>query len=329
VRDSHAPLERASQLCARPCASRPLAMPMERKPSFHIVMHEVLDYRGFWRAVVAEGTAMFFFIFIAVGTAIQANQSYVNTAGIVIPTGFGLTIFVLIHIFGHISGAHINPAVTLALVLARQVPPLRGFAYLCAHVTGSIAASGVLLAIFNRDILGGFNTIPLGREGEKNIAAACVTEIITTMVLIYSVFATIDPKRNVSTELGPLAIGGAVLVCHLIGVPVTGCGINPARSLGPAIFGPAVAREDLWVFIVCPLVGSVIVAISYPFWFADKPFPPGGLRARYAAVSHADPESGGAESEYGDSVSAKPKGKDRAAPVQSIKVASQPTAEEE
>jgi hypothetical protein len=153
-----------------------------------------------------------------------------------------------------------------------------------AQIVGSIFASGMLLVVFEYDILGGYNTIPVSmKSGEKNVGAAFFVELVTTMLLLYAVFATIDPRRNSATDLGPLAIGGAVMICHLIGVPVTGCGINPARSIGPAIFGAQVGRDDLWLFIVAPLCASIIVAFTYPYFFAEQAFAVGGLRARFTA----------------------------------------------
>mmetsp|Transcript_5757 Transcript_5757/g.14337 ORF Transcript_5757/g.14337 Transcript_5757/m.14337 type:complete len:254 (-) Transcript_5757:56-817(-) len=186
--------------------------------------------------------ATFFFVFVAVGTAIGATQNYPMSRGIVIAVGFGMSIFVLIHCFGHISGGNINPAVTIALLLAKQIEWVQCLFYVAAQILGSIFASGLLLIVFDDDILGGYNTILVSsKTGEKNIGAAFIVELITTMLLLFSVFATIDPRRNSATDLGPLAIGGAVTICHLIGVPVTGCGINPARSIGPAILAPKLA----------------------------------------------------------------------------------------
>jgi hypothetical protein len=103
------------------------------------------------------------------------------------------------------------------------------------------------------------------------------------MILLYAVFATIDPRRNSATDLGPLAIGGAVTICHLVAVPVTGCGINPARSIGPALFGAQEGRDDLWLFILAPLCASALVAFTYPYFFAEESFVVGGLRARFMA----------------------------------------------
>jgi hypothetical protein len=174
--------------------------------------------------------------------------------------------------------------VTVAFLLSKQIEWVQCVFYVLAQTGGSILASWLLLFWFEYDILGGYNTIPRSSAtGEKLFLAAFIVELITTMLLLYAVFATIDPRRNSATDLGPLAIGGAVMICHLIAVPVTGCGINPARSIGPAIWGAQVGRDDLWLFIVAPLCASAIVAFTYPYFFAEQAFAVGGLRARFQA----------------------------------------------
>lgn len=249
--------------------------------------------RHFWRWVTAEFVATFWFVFIAVGCAIGQLAVFPAGAGVTIPLAFGLTIFVLAHCMGHISGAHINPAVTLSLVFAKQIPPLRGGFYIVAQCVGSIVASATLQAVFDLEEMQGTNAIPVRADGSQNILGAVLVELITTMLLVFTVFATIDPGRE-SSGFAPYAIGMAVTVAHFIGVPVTGCGINPARSLGPALFGSAQALSDLWLFIVIPFVGSAIVAVGYPLWFAERKFQPGGLRGKYiskdtgASMYHID-----------------------------------------
>merc|ERR1719491_2329803 len=127
--------------------------------------------------------------------------------------------------------------------------------------------------------MGGYNA--LSGPDDNKIARGFVTEIILTFLLCFTVLATVDPSRE-ATHIAPLAIGMAVGVAHLIAVPITGCGINPARSLGPALFADKdEAKEDLWVFLVAPFMGAVLAAVLYPFWFAKENFAAGGLRDRF------------------------------------------------
>lgn len=228
------------------------------------------------RAVSAEFLAMFSFVFICVGCALTTTGSAPGatpqggTAGLTISLCFGLTIFVLAHCFGHISGAHVNPAVTFALMLGKQISIIKGLLYILAQFVASVVASGILMAVMGlkSETMGGFNALT-GTDDNK-IARGFIVEVFLTFVLVFCVYATIDPNRE-ATGLGPLAIGMAVGIAHLVAVPITGCGINPARSFGPAIFADnSKAREDLWVFLIAPFIGGAAAALAYPFWFAEE-----------------------------------------------------------
>jgi len=234
--------------------------------------------RDFWRAVSAEFLAMFLFVFVCVGAALStlgiaegADEKAAPTATLAISFSFGLTIFVLAHCFGHISGAHINPAVTVTLMISGRVDPVKGVFYIVAQCCGSIASSGILMVVMGLEpeTMGGWNSLAKGNH--NTILQAFVGELILTFLLCFTVMATIDPSRD--ANLGPLAIGMAVCVSHIILVPITGCGINPARSLGPALFSipQSGAIKDLWVFLVAPLLASPLAAMLYPLWFEQAP----------------------------------------------------------
>jgi len=241
--------------------------------------------RAMMRAVTAEFTAMFLFVYVCVGCALTTTATAPGASAAAAPLltislCFGLTIFVLAHIFGHVSGAHINPAVTFALIISKQIDVVKGLLYMAAQFLASIIATPLLMVTMalKPETLGGYNSLS-GPEDNK-IFRAFFTEMILTFLLIMTVFATIDPSRE-NTAMGPLAIGMAVGVAHLIAVPITGCGINPARSLGPGLFADQeAAREGLWVFIIAPFVGAAIGALMYPMWFAEKNFS-GGLVSRF------------------------------------------------
>jgi aquaporin Z len=165
-------------------------------------------------------------------------------------------------------------------MVAKQVHPLKGALYIVAQCLGSIIASGVLMEVMGLDAstMGGYNL--LTGPDDRKVARGFILELILTKLLVLTVFATIDPTRE-ATGLGPLAIGLAVAVAHFIAVPITGCGINPARSLGPAVFTDnSDAQADLWVFIVAPIIGGVMGGVLYPFWFAKENFI-GGLEGKF------------------------------------------------
>lgn len=240
------------------------------------MLKEPMD-RNFWRAVSAEFAAMFLFVFVCVGCALStlgiaegANHAAENTATLSISLCFGLTIFVLAHCFGHISGAHINPAVTLCLIISKQISVMKGCFFMLAHFLAAVLAAGDLMIVMGltRDTMGGFNA--LSGPGDNQIARGLLTEITLSFLLCFTVLATLDPHRKGAATMGPFAIGMAVGVAHLIAVPITGCGINPARSLGPALFSSQdAALEDLWVFLVGPFIGAIIAGLLYPLWFEE------------------------------------------------------------
>ncbi|MCP8971437.1 aquaporin, partial [Ectobacillus sp. SYSU M60031] len=167
------------------------------------------------------------------------------------------------------SGGHINPAVTFGLFLARKVSLVRAILYIVAQCLGAICGVGLVKAFqsayFNR-YGGGANTLAAGYSKGTGLAA----EIIGTFVLVYTVFSATDPKRNARDShvpvLAPLPIGFAVFMVHLATIPITGTGINPARSLGTAvIYNKDKAWDDQWIFWVGPLIGAAIAAAYHQY----------------------------------------------------------------
>jgi len=256
-------------------------------------MGQPLD-RDFMRAVSAEFAATFLFVYICVSCALNtsgvvegANPDAKPTATLAISLVFGFTIFVLIHCFGHISGANINPAVTLALVATKQMHPIKGAAYAVAQCLGSILASALIMGTsgLTTNTMGGANM--MSGPDDTKVVHAFISEMLLTGVLVLTVFATIDPSRE-DTHLGPMAIGFSVGIAHLVNVPITGCGINPARSLGPALFEVSgAALADLWVFVLAPSVGALLAAFVYTQWFAEVSFY-GGLESFYHKKARRD-----------------------------------------
>jgi len=243
-----------------------------------VKLMEPMD-RSFWRAVSAEFFATFLFVFLGLGCALS-SMSYEG-----ISLCFGLNIFVLAHTFGHVSGAHFNPAVTLALVITRLVTPLRGALYALSQFLAALLASAVLMGVMGLtpDTMGGYNALngPTGMSHDTKVARGFVFEMMLTCLLLLTVFATIDPKHGKESP-GALAIGMAVGVAHFVAVPMTGCGINPARSFGPAMLANApAAKGDLWVFILAPFIGATLATV-YPLWFAEEDLG-GNLRSKFSS----------------------------------------------
>ncbi|XP_059666069.1 probable aquaporin PIP2-5 [Cornus florida] len=228
---------------------------------------------SFYRALIAEFIATLLFLYITVLTVIGYKSQTDNAdpcggVGILgIAWAFGGMIFVLVYCTAGISGGHINPAVTFGLLLARKVSLIRAVMYMVAQCLGAICGAGLVKA-FQRSHYkrygGGANELAEGYSTGVGLAA----EIIGTFVLVYTVFSATDPKRSARDShvpvLAPLPIGFAVFMVHLATIPITGTGINPARSLGAAvIYGQKKAWDDQWIFWVGPFIGAAIAFIYH------------------------------------------------------------------
>ncbi|KMZ69258.1 Aquaporin PIP-type [Zostera marina] len=227
---------------------------------------------SFYRAAIAEFIATLLFLYITLATVIgYKNQpdpcSGVGILGIA--WAFGGMIFVLVYCTAGISGGHINPSVTFGLFLARKVSLPRALIYIVAQCAGAICGAGLvkgfMKGIYDRQG-GGANYVAPGYTKGTALGA----EIIGTFVLVYTVFSATDPKRNARDShvpvLAPLPIGFAVFMVHLATIPITGTGINPARSLGAAvIYNKSKPWDDHWIFWVGPFVGALAAAVYHQY----------------------------------------------------------------
>lgn len=221
------------------------------------------------RKLAAEAVGTFLLVFFAVGSAVFGAKS-IGAAGVA--TAFGFVLLAIAYSIGPVSGAHVNPAVTLGVVLARRMSAAEGFAYWCAQAVGGIAGSALLKA-FVSDGFGKVedNTGALGTNGYDSAAhpisqgGAFVLEIVLTFLLVFVVLLVTG--RAAAPGFAGLAIGLSLTVIHLVGIPLTGTSVNPARSLGPAIFEGHQALSQLWLFLIAPLVGAVAAALV---WFVVR-----------------------------------------------------------
>jgi aquaporin Z len=183
---------------------------------------------------------------------------------------FGLTVLTMAFAFGHISGGHFNPAVTVGLWLAGRQGPKFVLPYIVVQVLGATAGAGVLYLIASGSptyqlATNGLatNGYEAGSPGHFTLAAAFITEVVMTMLFLYIILGATD--RRAAKGFGPLAIGLALTLIHLISIPVTNTSVNPARSTGPALFVGGMALSQLWLFWVAPLVGAALAGLSYRF----------------------------------------------------------------
>ena len=208
--------------------------------------------------VLGCGTAML------VGCDAAAGSGYLLTA-----LAFGLTIVAMAYSIGNISGCHINPAVSLGVLLSGGMSVKDFVGYVVAQCVGALAGAGILAGIFNlggvKDMTGGFGSNGLAGVG-GNALAGLLVEIVLTFIFVIAILGVTSKKQS-HGSFGGLVIGLTLVVVHILGIGLTGTSVNPARSFGPAVMaaisGNAAALSSLWVFIVGPLVGAALAACVY------------------------------------------------------------------
>lgn len=213
------------------------------------------------RAVVAEFIGTFVLVFCGLGTAVFAGAK-IGELGIA--SSFGLALLVMAYALGPISGCHINPAVTLGALLAGRIGWKRALNYAWAQVLGAVVASA-LVVLISRSSVDGTSRIGLVANGYGvhspggySLVAGFIVETVLTMVLVITVLMATDVRAP--SGFAGIAIGLSLAVGVLTAIPVTNASINPARSIGPAVFVGGWAVKQLWMFIVGPLLGATIAA---------------------------------------------------------------------
>jgi aquaporin Z len=213
------------------------------------------------RKFTAEFVGTFLLVFVAVGAAVSGVQS----AGVIaVAIAFGFVLIFVAYAFGPVSGAHVNPAVTLSMVIARKQPIVEAVGYWVAQFAGAIVAAGVLKYLVSK---GGVTdqTGALGSNaydnGAINLQGAFVFEVLATAAFILVILLVTD--KFATAGAAGLAIGAALTAIHTFGIPLDGTSVNPARSFGPALFAGSHALSQVWLFIIAPLLGGAIGTIVY------------------------------------------------------------------
>jgi aquaporin Z len=221
----------------------------------------------------AEFIGTFWLVLGGCGSAVLAAA--VPTLGIGflgVSLGFGLTVLTMAYAIGHISGCHLNPAVSVGLVAGKRFPVSELIPYIVAQVVGAIAGAGVLYVIASGKAgfttATGFATNGYGANspGSYSLTAALVAEVVLTFMFLIVILGSTD--KRAPKGLAPIAIGLCLTLIHLISIPVTNTSVNPARSTGPALFVGGLAIRQLWLFWVAPIVGAAIAGLAYTFAFA-------------------------------------------------------------
>jgi aquaporin Z len=220
------------------------------------------------RRVAAEFMGAFWLVFGGCGSAVlSAAFPELGIGFLGVSFAFGLTVLTMAYAVGHISGAHLNPAVSIGLWVGKRFPASDLIPYIVAQVAGAIAAAAVLYLIASGragfDLSAGFAANGYGEHspGGYSLLSGLAAEVVLTFMFLMIILGVTD---NLSlTGFAPIAIGFALTLIHLIGIPVTNLSVNPARSTGPAVFVGGWALAQLWLFWVAPIVGAVFAGIAH------------------------------------------------------------------
>jgi aquaporin Z len=223
------------------------------------------------RKLTAEFLGTFWLVFGGCGSAVLAAGIPDIGIGLLgVSLAFGLTVVTMAYAIGHVSGCHLNPAVTLGLVAGGRHPSSEAVGYIVAQVAGACAAAAVLSIIASGKAgfeigtgAGAFATNGYGTmsPGGYSMVACLVAEVVLTFVFLFVIMGATD--KRAPAGMAPLAIGLCLTLIHLVGIPVTNLSVNPARSTGPALFVGGQAIAQLWLFWLAPIVGGVAGALAY------------------------------------------------------------------
>ena len=219
------------------------------------------------KAYIAEVFGTFTLVFFGVGSAVLAGGD-IGMVGI--SFAFGISIVAMAYSIGHISGAHLNPAVSLGMLVAGRMPAAHFVGYVIAQIVGAVLAALVVMVIAKSKVNGydiaasglGQNGWGPGYLGEFGLAGAFLFEVVATMFFLIVILGVTQSGTS-TTAFAGIAIGLTLTMIHLVGIPITGTSVNPARSIGPALLAGAPAISQLWLFIVAPMIGAVIAALLY------------------------------------------------------------------
>ena len=212
---------------------------------------------------ICELVGTFVLTLVGCGVAVVTGANVVATS-----LAFGLTIVAMAYSIGNVSGCHINPAVSLSMLMTKKISVKEFVFYVIAQVIGAILAAAVLGVLLSSFKSLGANTY--GAEGQlaTNVGIALLVEVILTFIFITAILGVTSKKEN--TAVAGIVIGLTLTLVHLLGISFTGTSVNPARSLGPAIFVGGTALKQVWVFIVAPLVGSLLASVFYTTVIKEK-----------------------------------------------------------
>ncbi len=214
---------------------------------------------------IAECLGTFVLVFFACGTAavVGCNGAVADAAYFMTALAFGLVIVAMAYSVGHVSGCHINPAVSIGMLVAGKMSVKDFIGYVVAQFAGAIIGAACL-----RGVLGPESGLGTNGLYNGNIGLSLLIEVVLTFVFVYAILGVTSKEKD--SSVAGLVIGLTLTLVHILGIHFTGTSVNPARSFGPALFVGGEALANVWVFIVAPLVGGVLAALVWKFLNSEK-----------------------------------------------------------
>jgi len=222
---------------------------------------------------VAEFIGTLTLVLMGCGSAVIAGSDGTTGVGLLgISFAFGLSVIAMAYAIGYISGCHINPAITIGMVILGRMKASESIGYIIAQILGAIAGAGILFVIaggkpgFDISATGlGQNGYDMASPQHYSLMSGFIAEVVFTAIFLLVIFGSTSTK-NIHGGFAGLAIGLSLVLIHIVGIPVTGVSVNPARSIGPAIFVGGTAISQLWLFIIAPVLGSIVAALIWRYF---------------------------------------------------------------
>jgi aquaporin Z len=212
-------------------------------------------------------------VFVAVGSAVIGGKE-IGVLGVGLT--FGLVLVALVYTIGSVSGCHVNPAVSIAMLVAGRMSLKDAVGYIIAQCIGAVIAAGLLLAVASGKAGYSLTVNGLGQNGYGiaspmgySLAACALAEILLTAMFVFVIFGALS--KDAPKGFAGIPIGIALGLANIVGIPVTNASINPARSLGPAVFVGGTALAQLWLFIVAPVIGGILAALAWKYFEPATP----------------------------------------------------------
>lgn len=213
------------------------------------------------KELIAEAIGTMVLVLMGCGCAVLNGGAVSVAAVLTIAFAFGLSVVAMAYAIGHISGCHINPAITFAVFLSGRMSFEKAVGYMVAQVFGAVIGSAILYTITSTMGISGTGA---NSYAEGNLVPALIAETVFSFIFVFTVLGA-TAKENANTSYAGLAIGLCLVLVHIVCIPITGTSVNPARSIGPALFNGGMAFLQLWVFIVAPFAGAALAAGAWKF----------------------------------------------------------------